>query len=183
MCCWRPISMAPSSSARSRSSSTGCLQIAFLSGPRIAYRYFRYTRTLQHAKGGNSDADTRGRPHRRRGRAAARDRERRGDKNPPRGHPVALAGRSRPGHPRHFGARRSRRHRERDRRSARSRHQCHAARADAERARAGGAAGNATDAGAAARARHQPAALARRRRRGAAACAGQCRGPAAAPAA
>ena len=26
------------------------LQIAFLSGPRIAYRYFRYTRTLQHAK-------------------------------------------------------------------------------------------------------------------------------------
>ena len=26
------------------------LQIAFLCGPRIAYRYFRYTRTLQHAK-------------------------------------------------------------------------------------------------------------------------------------
>ena len=26
------------------------LQISFLSGPRIAYRYFRYTRTLQHAK-------------------------------------------------------------------------------------------------------------------------------------
>jgi FlaA1/EpsC-like NDP-sugar epimerase len=26
------------------------LQIAFLSGPRIAYRYFRYTRTLHHAK-------------------------------------------------------------------------------------------------------------------------------------
>jgi FlaA1/EpsC-like NDP-sugar epimerase len=26
------------------------LQIAFLSGPRVAYRYFRYTRTLQHAK-------------------------------------------------------------------------------------------------------------------------------------
>ena len=26
------------------------LQIAFLSGPRIGYRYFRYTRTLQHAK-------------------------------------------------------------------------------------------------------------------------------------
>jgi FlaA1/EpsC-like NDP-sugar epimerase len=30
------------------------LQIAFLSGPRITYRYFRYTRTLQHAKEGGS---------------------------------------------------------------------------------------------------------------------------------
>src|ERR1700719_2874871 len=30
------------------------LQIAFLSGPRIAYRYFRYTRALQHAKAGGS---------------------------------------------------------------------------------------------------------------------------------
>jgi FlaA1/EpsC-like NDP-sugar epimerase len=30
------------------------LQIAFLSGPRIAYRYFRYTRTLHHAKEGGS---------------------------------------------------------------------------------------------------------------------------------
>ncbi len=30
------------------------LQIAFLSGPRIAYRYFRYTRTLQHARAGDS---------------------------------------------------------------------------------------------------------------------------------
>ena len=30
------------------------LQIAFLSGPRVAYRYFRYTRTLQHAKTGDS---------------------------------------------------------------------------------------------------------------------------------
>ena len=30
------------------------LQIAFLSGPRIAYRYFRYTRTLRHAKAGDS---------------------------------------------------------------------------------------------------------------------------------
>src|SRR5207247_6392707 len=30
------------------------LQIAFLSGPRIAYRYFRYTRTLRHAKTGDS---------------------------------------------------------------------------------------------------------------------------------
>ncbi len=30
------------------------LQIAFLSGPRIAYRYFRYTRTLRDAKAGDS---------------------------------------------------------------------------------------------------------------------------------
>jgi FlaA1/EpsC-like NDP-sugar epimerase len=30
------------------------LQVAFLSGPRIAYRYFRYTRTLQHAREGDS---------------------------------------------------------------------------------------------------------------------------------
>src|SRR5262249_9185997 len=29
-------------------------QIAFLSGPRIVYRYFRYTRTLQHAKAGEA---------------------------------------------------------------------------------------------------------------------------------
>ena len=61
-----------------------------------------------------------------------------------------------------------------------SRHQRDAARAHAERARAGSEAGNDPDAGAAARARDQPAAVARRRRRGAAACAGQRRGPAAA---
>jgi O-antigen biosynthesis protein WbqV len=30
------------------------LQIVFLSGPRVAYRYFRYTRTLQHAKVGEA---------------------------------------------------------------------------------------------------------------------------------
>jgi FlaA1/EpsC-like NDP-sugar epimerase len=30
------------------------LQIAFLAGPRIAYRYFRYTRTLLHAKAGGT---------------------------------------------------------------------------------------------------------------------------------
>src|SRR5947209_13604833 len=29
------------------------LQMFFLGGPRIAYRYFRYTRTLQHAKAGD----------------------------------------------------------------------------------------------------------------------------------
>jgi FlaA1/EpsC-like NDP-sugar epimerase len=30
------------------------LQVAFLSGPRVAYRYFRYARTLHHAMGGES---------------------------------------------------------------------------------------------------------------------------------
>jgi FlaA1/EpsC-like NDP-sugar epimerase len=30
------------------------LQVAFLAGPRVAYRYFRYTRTLHHAKGDES---------------------------------------------------------------------------------------------------------------------------------
>src|SRR5215471_15897073 len=30
------------------------LQIAFLSGPRVAYRYFRYTRTLHHARDSES---------------------------------------------------------------------------------------------------------------------------------
>src|SRR6195256_1231248 len=30
------------------------LQISFLSGPRITYRYFRLTRTLQHARAGDS---------------------------------------------------------------------------------------------------------------------------------
>ena len=30
------------------------VQVAFLAGPRIAYRYFRYTRTLHHSKGGGS---------------------------------------------------------------------------------------------------------------------------------
>src|ERR671935_556755 len=30
------------------------IQVAFLSGPRVAYRYFRYARTLQHAREGDS---------------------------------------------------------------------------------------------------------------------------------
>ena len=158
------------------------LQIAFLSGPRITYRYFRYTRTLQRAKEADSDADTGGRAHRRRRCAAARDRKRRGHQNTARGHPVAIVVGSRPSHTRHFRARRSRRHRECRRRSRWSRHQCETARPYAERARARGEAGNNTDAGTAPGVGHQPAACARRRRRGVAACAGQCRGPAAPPA-
>ena len=87
------------------------LQIAFLSGPRIAYRYFRYTRTLHHAKVERVGPDPGARPRGRRGRAAARDRERRGDKNPAGRHPLAVDGRSGPGDPRRVGAGRSRRHR------------------------------------------------------------------------
>ena len=132
-------------------------------------------------QGRRFDADPRGRPHRRRRRPPARDRKRGGDEDPAGGHPVAVAGRSWPSHPRHLRAGGSRRHRERVRRPAQSRHDHYTARADAERARAGTEAGNDLDAGAAARARHQPASLARRRRRGAAACAGQRGRPAPAP--
>ena len=97
--------------------STGCCRSLFLAGPRIAYRYFRYTRTLQHAKARRFDADAGRRPRRRRRGAAARDRKRRGDEDPAGRHPVAVAGRSRPGDPRHLGARRPRRPRARRRRS------------------------------------------------------------------
>ncbi len=159
------------------------LQIAFLSGPRIAYRYFRYTRTLQHAKEGGST------PILVVGRTADADVLLRAiesgavTKVLAGRHPVAVARRSRAGHPRGVRARRPRRPRGRRRRSARSRHECGAARADAERARAGGQSRNHPDARKAARAHHQPTAVARRRRRGAAARSGQCRGPAAAAAA
>ena len=59
--------------------------------PRVAYRYFRYTRTQQHARGGEADADARARPRRRRRSAAARDRERRGQEDLAGRHPVAVA--------------------------------------------------------------------------------------------
>ena len=130
-------------------------------------------------QGGQLHADPGGRAHRRRGCAAARDRERCGHQNTSRRHPVAVIVGSRPSHTRHFGARRSRRHRERRRRSRRSWHKCETARAYAERARARGEAGNNTDAGTPPGVGHQPVACARRRRRGVAACTGQRRGPAA----
>ena len=84
------------------------LQIAFLSGPRITYRYFRYTRTLQRAKEAEFDADAGGWAHRRRRCAAARDRKRRGHQNAPGGYPVASVVGSRPSHTRYFRARRTR---------------------------------------------------------------------------
>ena len=108
-CWWRRTSTARSSSARSRSSLYWLLQMAFLGGPRIAYRYFRYTRTRQHAKAGASTPTLVARPRRRRRGAAARDRKRRGQENLAGRHPVAVAGRPRPGDPRHPRARRLRR--------------------------------------------------------------------------
>ena len=156
------------------------LQIAFLAGPRVAYRYFRYTRTLQHAKAGDST------PTLVVGRTADADVLLRaiesgavtkirpvGILSPsPADRGQAIRGISVLGDPddiervvadlRNRGIRRD------------------AAGADADRADAGSETRNVADAGAAARARHQPAAVARRGRRGAAARAGQCRGSAAA---
>ena len=87
------------------------LQMVFLGGPRVAYRYFRYTRTLQHAQGGEATPTLVARARRRCRSAAARDRERRGQEDLAGRHPVAVAGRPRPGHPRHSRARRLRRSR------------------------------------------------------------------------
>ena len=47
---------APSSSARSPSSSTSFSQVFFLSALRFAYRYFRYTRVRHHAKSEDASA-------------------------------------------------------------------------------------------------------------------------------
>ena len=85
------------------------LQMAFLGGPRIAYRYFRYSRTRLHARREDFDSDPGARPRRRCRSAAARDRKRRGAENLAGRHPVAVAGGSRPGHPRHQRARQFRR--------------------------------------------------------------------------
>jgi len=86
------------------------LQIAFLSGPRIGYRYFRYTRTLRHAKAGDptpilvvghtADADV-----------LLCAIESGAVKEDPRGgYPVAVLGGSAPSYTRRFRARRTRRH-------------------------------------------------------------------------
>ena len=104
-------STAPSSSARSRSSLYWLLQMFFLGGPRIAYRYFRYSRTRQHAKRERFRSDPRPRPRRRCRSAAARDRKRRGQEDLAGRHPVAVAGRSGPVDPRHPCARHFRRSR------------------------------------------------------------------------
>ena len=85
------------------------LQVFFLAGSRVAYRYFRYTRTLQHARRGDfapaivlgpaADAEV-----------LLRGIESGAVKKHPRGrHPVAVARRPRPGDPRHPGAGRLRR--------------------------------------------------------------------------
>ena len=67
------------------------LQMFFLGGPRIAYRYFRYSRTRQQARSRRIRADPDSRPRRRCRSAAARDRKRRGQENLAGRHPVAVA--------------------------------------------------------------------------------------------
>ena len=94
------------------------LQMFFLGGPRIAYRYFRYTRTRQQAMSAESTPTLCARPRRRRRRAAARDRERRGEEDLAGRHPVAVTRRPRPDDARRGGAGRSRRSRTRRRRFA-----------------------------------------------------------------
>ena len=72
------------------------LQMFFLGGPRIAYRYFRYTRARHHARAAEANADAGARPGRRRRSAAARHRKRRGQENLAGRHSVAVGGRSGP---------------------------------------------------------------------------------------
>ena len=68
------------------------LEMAFLSGSRIAYRYFRYTRTLQHCQGVGASSGACGRPRRRRRGAVACHRERRRHQGLAGRHPVAVVG-------------------------------------------------------------------------------------------
>ena len=87
------------------------LQMAFLSGTRIAYRYFRDTRTQRHARAA-SRSDAAAWPRRRRRGAAARDRKRR-DHEDLAGRPAVAVARSdqRRKRARRSGARRLRRSR------------------------------------------------------------------------
>ena len=66
------------------------LQMFFLGGSRVAYRYFRYARTHPARQGGRRDADPGDRQCRRRGSAVARDRERRGQEGLAGRHPLAV---------------------------------------------------------------------------------------------
>ena len=98
------------------------LQMFFLGGPRIAYRYFRYARIRQHAIGASST------PIIILGRAADAEvllravEAGRGQAYLAGRHPVALAGGPGPDHARHFRARRFRPARARYRRAEGSRH-------------------------------------------------------------
>ena len=67
------------------------LQMVFLGGSRIGYRYFRYTRTRQQARAARSQSDAGARTRRRRRGAAARHRKRRGQQDLAGRHPVAVA--------------------------------------------------------------------------------------------
>ena len=87
------------------------LQIAFLSRSAHRLPLFPLHPYSAARQGGGFDADADRGAHGRCRSAVARDRERRGHQIAPRRHPVAVAVRSRPSDPRHFRARRSRRHR------------------------------------------------------------------------
>ena len=156
------------------------LQVFFLAGTRVAYRYFRYTRTLQHARRRRSRAGPRARPGGRRRGAAARHRKRGGQEDPGDRHPVAVARRSQPVDPRHSGDGRFQRPRAGGAGPRQSRHRGDAPGDDAVGARAGDEARSDPDAGAPHRPDAEPDAVARRGRRGAAARARPCGGPAAA---
>jgi O-antigen biosynthesis protein WbqV len=66
------------------------LQMFFLGGPRIAYRYFRYSRTRQHARTARIRADPHSRPRSGCGSAPARNRKWRGQENLAGRYPVAV---------------------------------------------------------------------------------------------
>ena len=85
------------------------LQMFFLGGPRIAYRYFRYSRTRHHARAERRRSDPHSRPRGRCRSAAARDRKRRGQEDLAGRHAVAVGRRPGPVDPRHSGARHFRR--------------------------------------------------------------------------
>ena len=118
------------------------LQMFFLGGSRVAYRYFHYARTLQRAK--VADAT----PTLVLGRAADAEVLLRAIESGavkkiwPVGVLSPSAGRPRPVDPRHSGAGRHRRSRTRGRRFCRPRHRGDAPRADAVGAVAGSAAGS-----------------------------------------
>ncbi len=98
------------------------LQIFFLSGSRVAYRYFHYTRMIQHARVADATPTLVLGTRRRRGGAAARGRKRRGQEHLDGRRAVALARRPRAVDPRRAGPRRPRRPGDRGRRSRRPRH-------------------------------------------------------------
>ena len=81
------------------------LQFVFLGGPRLAYRYFRYTRTRHHARAEAANPTLNSRPRRRCRGFAARHRKRRGQEDLAGRRAVAIRRRSGAIDPRHSRAR------------------------------------------------------------------------------